>query len=408
MSTNIIGSFKNLIFHNSLCVLPWHGFALFPNGNIKNCAISRENLGNIEKDNVADILDNQKSYAVRQDMQSDIKNNRCISCYRTEDLQQSHPIDKISNRIWYMKVIKNHDLSVYDHNQFVNNSILDLRWRNTCNYSCIYCGPDLSSKWAAERNKMLNNRVDEKNIEKVKSYVLSQVKTIKHVYLAGGEPLLIKENLELLEELKKYNPDVTIRINTNLSVIDNKIFKMLVDDFKNTKWTISIDNIGEDYEYVRYPGNWDNFLSNLTYLYSKTKNIDYNMTWSVLNAFTIFDAIDFLQTKFLCPDSVFVIQPIFIPKSLQIGNLSDDTLDQLKLIIQERALKCTSNLYKNSLQSMMSCLELPTPKKLNKTIKYLDIINRQRLLSFPKSLTNLLNKEKTHGQANVQTQPASD
>lgn len=293
-----------------------------------------------------------------------------------------------------MKVLKNHDLDVYKQNSYAKLNVLDLRWRNTCNYSCVYCGPDLSSRWVTERNKKLVYKIDEQFLEETKRYIFDHIHEIKHVYLAGGEPLLIKENLELLEQLKQHNPNVTIRINTNLSVIDNKIFQMLVDDFADTKWTVSIDAIGEDYEYIRYPGNWDNFLKNLTYLYSKTKNIDYNMTWSVLNAYTIFDAIDFLQQTFNCPDTVFVIQPIFGPRSLQTSNLCKDTLDDLRSIIEQRLQKCSSKLYQNSLESMLESLDLHTSKRFDKTLKFLNTINRQRMLQFPKSLTNLINKEK--------------
>lgn len=392
-----IDALKDLVFHKSLCVLPWHGFTLFPNGNVKNCAISLERLGNVKQDSLYDILDNNISCNVRQDMQSNIKHERCNVCYRTEDLQNDNPLNKISNRIWYMKVLKNHDLSVYQQDSFVKPKVLDLRWRNTCNLGCIYCGPDLSSRWASERNKQAFIRIDEEFLDKTKKYIFENIKEIKHIYLAGGEPLLMKENLELLEELKKHNPTVTIRINTNLSNINNKIFDTLINDFKNTKWTVSIDAIEEDYEYIRYPGNWDIFSKNLSYLYSKTNNIDYNMTWSVLNAYSIFEATDFLQHNLNCPDSVFVIQPIFNPKALQINNLSVQTLEHIKTIIKERMQKCSSSLYKNSLESMLSSLDLPTNKRFNKTLKFLNIINKERSLTFPTSLTNLINKENKNG-----------
>ena len=392
-----IKTFKDLVLNESLCVLPWHGFALFPNGTIRNCAISSERLGNVKENSLYNILDNNASCNIRKDMQSNIKHKRCNQCYRTEDLQHDNPLNKISNRIWYMKVLKNHNLSVYQQDSFVGPKILDLRWRNTCNLGCIYCGPDLSSRWANERNKQQFIRIDETFLNETKKYIFENIKEIKHIYLAGGEPLLIKENLELLEELKKQNPTVNIRINTNLSKINNKIFEILIKDFPTTKWTISIDAIKEDYEYIRYPGNWDIFSNNLAYLYSKTTNIDYNMTWSVLNAYSIFEATDFLQQNFNCPDSVFVIQPIFNPRALQVNNLSSQTLDNIKIEIKERMQKCNSSLYKNSLESMLSSLDLTTNKRFNKTLKFLNVINKQRSLIFPTSLTNLINKENKNG-----------
>lgn len=384
-----IQTIKDLVLHKSMCVLPWHGFTLFPNGDVKNCAVSNELLGNIHHADIENILHNTVSQTVRKDMAADIRHERCTTCYRTEDLQTSNPLTKISNRIWYMKVMKKHDLSVYNQNKFAAANVLDLRWHNTCNYSCVYCGPNLSSKWAAERNKSSLFTIDEQALERTKKYIFDNIHTVKHVYLAGGEPLLIKENLELLQELKRVNPDATVRINTNLSVIDNKIFDLLVNDFQDTKWTISVDSIGDTYEYIRYPGNWNNFLNNLAYLYSKTKNIDYNMTWSVLNAYSIFDAVDFLQARFQCSDSVFVIQPIFQPKSLHICNLPEATLEELRSIITDRLTKCNSALYRNSLESMLSYTKLPVKKRLNKTMKFLDTVNQQRSIVMPESMSYL-------------------
>ena len=386
MSNNIIKNIKDLVFHKSLCVLPWHGFMLFPNGDVKNCAISKETLGNLHTQFLPDILNNQHSQQIRADMQQDIQHPRCISCYRTEELQpESIALDKISNRIWYMKVMKNHDLNVYSNNQYVGSKILDLRWRNTCNYACVYCGPDLSSKWASELNDQ-SNIIDDDIFEKNKLYILENLKDVKHVYLAGGEPLLMKENQELLERLKIDSPTATIRINTNLSVINNSIFNILINDFKNTKWTISMESIGPNYEYLRYPGNWNNFNNNLKELQKHTKNIDFNMTWSVLNAYDIFDAIDFLQDEYKFTDSTFVIQPIFGPTWLFIKNLADSVLSDLEGKIKQRLDSSQSELYRNSLNSMLTCLRMPWEKQLDDTKNQLETINQRRNLNFSNSL----------------------
>jgi radical SAM protein with 4Fe4S-binding SPASM domain len=388
MSSNIHG-IKDLIFHKSICVLPWHGFTVFPNGNIKNCAISEELLGNLHNQSLPDILNNKISQQVRQDMQQDNRHDRCKVCYRSEDLQpESNTLNKVSNRIWYMKVMKNHDLTVYSQTQYVESRILDLRWRNTCNFACVYCGPDLSSKWASELNDSTHT-IDEEVFAKSKSYVLENLKSIRHVYLAGGEPLLIVENQELLERLKIDSPNATVRVNTNLSIINNKIFNLLINDFKDTKWTISVDSIGPSYEYIRYPGIWSRFNKNLNELCQHTKNIDFNMTWSVLNAYSIFEAIDFLQKEFKFPDSVFVIQPVFGPDWLFINNLPDHVLEDLKEKIRQRLLSAQSDLYRNSLNSMLSCLDIPWNKQLDETKRQLEIINQRRNLDFTDTLSYL-------------------
>ena len=390
MSVNI-HSVKDLVLQPVLCVLPWHGFTLFPNGDVKNCAVSEENLGNIHKQFLPDILNNDVSEQVRSDMKSGIRHDRCTSCYRSEDLQPGlNPFSKISNRIWYMKIMRNHDLDVYKSTKYVASRVLDLRWRNTCNFACIYCGPDLSSRWAAELNDR-SHIIDEQVFKKNKEYILQNLHGVKHVYLAGGEPLLIAENLELLERLREQSPEATVRVNTNLSKINNKIFDMLCHDFKNTKWTISIDSIEDSFEYIRYPGVWSEFQKNLKILQGKTNNIDFNMTWSILNAYDIFDAVDLLQCKFGFRDSTFVIQPIFSPEWLFIQNLSNSILIDIEKEIKKRLAQANSEIYRNSLRSMLTCLSMSWEKQSNLMKYQIDVINQRRNIVSPKSLHYLLN-----------------
>ena len=47
---------KKILTNKSFCVLPWTGFELEPNGNIKNCIISTSELGNIEEQDITSIL----------------------------------------------------------------------------------------------------------------------------------------------------------------------------------------------------------------------------------------------------------------------------------------------------------------------------------------------------------------
>ena len=390
---NEIKNIKDLLLHESICVLPWHGFMLFPNGEVKNCAISNQSLGNIHKTFLPDLLDNEINQRIRQDMRDNVRHNRCITCYRTEDLQPNGNFsNKISNRIWYMKVMKNHDVSVYSENKFVKPRVLDLRWRNTCNMACVYCGPDLSSKWASElENK--SHVIDEAVFEKNKQFILDNLQEVRHIYLAGGEPLLIKDNEDLLNRLLIDNPDVTIRINSNLSKINNKIFYMLTEKFPGTKWTVSLDSTGENYEYVRYPGVWADLVQNLKILKQITNNIDFNMTWSILNAYAIFDAVDFLENDLGFQNSTFVIQPIFDPPWLFINNLDDQIIRDIKDKINARLAKTKSGLYRNSLNSMLTCLDIPWNKDIDNSKTQLDTINQRRNLTSPDFL-NYINFDK--------------
>ena len=70
----------------------------------------------------------------------------------------------------------------------------------------------------------------------------------------------------------------------------------MICKFKNVHWTVSLETIEEEYEYVRFGGKWKNFLNNLTTI-SKLKEhkISFNMLHFILNYMSVFDCIKFLQ-----------------------------------------------------------------------------------------------------------------
>ena len=348
-----------------------------------------ENLGNTHEHDIPHILANDINKTIKQDMMAGTRHSRCNTCYHTEDWQpDSHNLNKISNRIWYMKVLGNHDMSIYDNVDKHNTQVLDIRWRNTCNFACVYCGPDLSSKWAVELND-LSNVMEPSTFQHSKNQILNNLNSVKHVYLAGGEPLLIAENYELLTKLYEINPDATIRINTNLSMIqNNKIFDLLIHKFKNTMWTVSVDSIGDNYNYLRYPGNWSLFKENLNFLKSHTSNINFNMVWCVINAYAIFECFDELGEMGF-NESAFIVQPLTGPKWLSVNNLSVTEIAKLKQSILDRMDKSTSSLYRNSLDSMLTYIDSNFNKNIERTLEKLGDLNKRRKLNFSNVLSYL-------------------
>ena len=212
---------KEYLTKKSFCTLPWLGVYIQPDGGVRNCAIVKETLGNINETPLVDILHNSVNKAIKKDMLDDVMHFRCNHCHVLEKNQQFSP-NAISNRIWYLKTLVPKDLAFFDQAENYKLKMLDLRWKNTCNFSCIYCGPDLSSAWASELH--MPQKIDDRALDESLQYIYDNIASVEHVYLAGGEPLLIKENLKLLKYLSTAKPDIDIRINTNLSIINNEIY----------------------------------------------------------------------------------------------------------------------------------------------------------------------------------------
>lgn len=371
---------KEYLNKKSFCVLPWLGVYLQPDGVVRNCAITRTKLGNINDQPLVDILHGEVNQGIKTDMLGDVFHRRCSHCYNLES-NQKFSFDNVSNRVWYLKTVREKDLNFFDNVENFKLKMLDLRWYNTCNFACVYCGPDLSSAWASELNQP--QHTDEQARKESLEYIYNNLESVEHIYLAGGEPLLIKENITLLTKMLEINPNVDVRVNTNLSILNNAIYNLL-KKFKNVHWTISVDSIGQEFEYTRYGGVWDTFVKNLAQLRQDFDKINFNLVWCVLNGSSILECIDFLQSQGF-HENTFIVNPLDEPKQWHVSNLDNEILDQIRIKIKNKLSTSDSkySLY-NSLTLMLNYIDAPHEKNIDLTIHDLKVIDQRRKLDSTK------------------------
>ena len=375
---------KKIVTNKSFCVLPWTGFQLEANGDVKNCIISNDTLGNINNTDIQDIMSSPKNLKLKEDMLEDRKPHNCSGCHLQE--KDTKNLSSISSRLYYNRELANSFLKT--SSPFSLHHV-DLRWTNHCNQACVYCGPGYSSKWATELGKTIKS--DKQARDQVKKYVFNNVKNLKNVYLAGGEPLLINENRAFLKLLLEKNPDVTIRVNTNLSSTGTGVFQQLCQ-FKNVHWTISVESIEDEYEYIRYHGSWDDFLRNLKYIQTLNHKISFNMLYFILNYKSIFNCVDLLQKAGFHENS-FIIGPLYTPDHLNILNLPDEMLDKIKDTLNVKIAESSWYL-KNSYENILKYITTtPWKKDIKQFIKQTDIMDARRKnqwrLTFPKLFEEL-------------------
>lgn len=365
---------KKILTNKSFCVLPWTGFELEPNGDVKTCIIAKGNLGNIKETPIQNILNGEKMAEIKQDMIDDKKPFNCQGCYKQEE-GRKNDFESISSRLYYLKELAPHvDRALYDDIKNFDLHHIDLRWTNHCNQACVYCSPQYSSKWAQELGKKVNS--DKTQREKLKEYVFSNIKKLKNIYLAGGEPMLMKENKEFLELLLKENPNCNIRVNTNLSTTKTGVFELL-QKFKNVHWTISVDAIEEEYEYVRHHGNWQDFCDNLSIIQTLNHKISFNMLWFVLNYESIFDTVAYFKSIGFHNNS-FIIGPVLTPIALNVLNLPEHMLSQIKKRLQQEINKKPGWLLQNSYENMLKYQDNNIIPDIKNTLNFLSILDKRR------------------------------
>jgi molybdenum cofactor biosynthesis enzyme MoaA len=293
--------------------------------------------------------------------------------------------------VFYIRELKNLSPQTYTTGNFDLQTI-DVRWTNLCNFACVYCGPKFSSKWGEEL-KIRSTTPSEQQLNDFKNYIYDHAHQLKHVYLAGGEPLLMKENLILLE---KINPDANIRVNTNLSKVDTKVFETICK-FSNVHWTVSVETIEQEFEYIRHGGRWQDFLENLNTIKHLKHKISFNMLHFLLNYDSVFDCVEFFQKQGFHNNS-FVIGALLSPEYLNIRNLPDNTLTRIKNKLKNKIIQKPGYLLEDSYKNMLHYIDTPFNKNIELSIAQLAKMDLRRGLD-SKIIFKDFYKEINHGQA---------
>lgn len=271
----------------NFCAAPWASLSIDPDGHAKLCCISKDRMPIVDFDQVAH---EQKFIEIRKSFIEDQQHSNCVDCWQREKIESEWTSRRSIYQYDYF-----HDLNDPERFQLEH---LDLRWSNTCNLNCVYCGPTFSSKWVELKGQKQRFRV----FPTVTDDHLSRLKILQ---MAGGEPLLIKENFDLLSRLIKLNPEVNIEVTTNLTQINNPIYAQL-KKFSNVTFVVSFESTKQKFEYIRNGANWSKFKVNLDTLSQDFENIICNMIYFPLSSLDIVDAAK-IALDYSRPENIFVV-----------------------------------------------------------------------------------------------------
>ena len=148
---------------------------------------------------------------------------------------------------------------------------IDLLFDRQCNLACRNCGEWGSSYWTKHLKDNGQSTVyDIRNfgLPKIKQYLSSlDLSDLRMIQFCGGETLLGNTYWQATEWLADNVPDAKENLELGFQTngtqpIDPKWFD-LIDRFKLVKLMISIDGIGDRFEYLRWPANWQQTVDNL-------------------------------------------------------------------------------------------------------------------------------------------------
>ena len=85
----------------------------------------------------------------------------------------------------------------------------------------------------------------------------------------GGEPIINKEHYDLLESIPtEVKRRINLRYASNLSYIKFKQYDLIKiwNEFRSVNIKVSMDGVGDVYNYIRRDGDWDNVYNNMKVL----------------------------------------------------------------------------------------------------------------------------------------------
>jgi organic radical activating enzyme len=114
--------------------------------------------------------------------------------------------------------------------------------------------------------------------------VLEYIEDVEEIYFAGGEPLIMEEHYQLIEELEKRKLyHILLRYNTNFSILNFKSKSILEtwNKFKNVHVSASIDGSFTLGEKIREGFNWNQFIENRNKMIQICPDIYFEITPTV-------------------------------------------------------------------------------------------------------------------------------
>jgi molybdenum cofactor biosynthesis enzyme MoaA len=294
------------------CAAIDHGVTFFPNGKIGPCCqISANYLKPIS------LIRDSNRFA---DLKTENPPSACHYCISAES-------NNLSSYRQLFNKLNNNTPGI----QFV-----DVRHTNQCNLKCRYCGPHFSSQWAKELNHTVE--IKTQSVADYKDVIVND--TVHWIYFTGGEPLILGNHWEILEELIQKNLSKHIKLvyNTNLTTLKYKD-KNIIDIWKNfdsVEVRCSIDAIGEPLEYIRSGSNWLKIKNNIESLSSTVNNTNIKLSitpvLSILNLWFVDKLFEFADENKIPVSPIILYGPDYLGLNVVPDQLKDLALAQVEKI----------------------------------------------------------------------------
>lgn len=250
---------------NSFCVVPFMGLEL-SNNTARACCKIDLGIPISVQTSALELFKSDSIQYLRDKFANGEKPKECSACWKAEQRGST------SLRLQML----NKHMDEVDQNFFddVKLRSVSASPSTVCNFKCRICNSEVSSAIAQEE---LKYETDSLALKKLKSltitpdtlssitpaYLVESLRDAEYLHIMGGEPLLWKYLPTVLDDVVKlgYAKNIQLEFNTNGSIFPTKLLDTFAK-FKSVEILLSIDDIGERFEFQR-GHNWKKIFKNL-------------------------------------------------------------------------------------------------------------------------------------------------
>jgi organic radical activating enzyme len=344
----------------AFCKTVWSGVHILPSGDVRLCSINNDatnesgvgrdssgNIVNILTHDFSQALNTDKHIAVRSlDLQDESAWHSMCSCCEHKELATNSNRDPDAgfvSRRFYLDAKVQTDLNESNFKEYSSNGLvshlpssLDLRFGNLCNQACVQCGPFYSNKWYADwevygkptgwgpsvtvlSENEFGKIVKENEVRWWESDIWwnkfeQLLPNLTHIYLTGGEPMVVSEHERLLDTIidAGYADCIFLEYDSNCTAIKSNLFDKWAK-FKSVHIRASMDAIQDQYELIRYGGKWSTFTNNIKKIQDLTKDTNGRVSLTAVSAcYQMSTLLSMVESEQWCKDNGFKFHMRFV------------------------------------------------------------------------------------------------
>ena len=241
-------------------------------GDMVPCCEAQEIPLNNPGESALESWNNDNYRELRRALANDERPERCAVCWHNEDSGIVSNRQQWEHDNWNTfadKISVNDDYSVNNPPYWV-----ELKVSNFCNLKCIMCSTHSSYKRVADLDiisKYTKDGYETRLLRPTDLFAsLNEWPELwDHVHtlqFTGGEPIINKEHYDLLEGIPtQAKKRIRLRYASNLSYIKFKKYDLIKiwNEFKHVNIKVSMDGVGDVYNYIRQDGDWDTVYANM-------------------------------------------------------------------------------------------------------------------------------------------------